>query len=193
MTLFSAVTYTNLGSLYYVEGKIDKARDNFSRSLMVDPLMLEPRRGLVRILIDHAEYQKAIDLCLKNLDIVEDDKATLILLISIFIRDKDFTNLKKYTYRIINLETSPDALTYLGVFMSQHNAPLLASDCFKKAMQVSPYYMDAYRQSGRLLTSLGKYDEAVRIWKIGLSLNPSDHILRNYILKDMELKSKESK
>jgi tetratricopeptide (TPR) repeat protein len=186
----SAVAYNNLGGLYYAEGQLKQARENYDRALGLNPFLTGPRIGLASILLKHSEYHKAIDLCLKNLDIVDDDTTTLLLLISIFIREKDFVNLKKYTYRLINPVTDPGILTYLGVFMSHHNAPELALDCFKKAMRIAPDYSDAYMEAGTLFANLGKYDEAVRIWKIGSSIDPSDQRFKNSIVKAMTLKLK---
>jgi len=168
---YSANTYNNLGALYYAQGHLDKAKDNYDRALIFDPLLLAPRRGLAFIALKHSEYQKAINLCLKNLDIVNDDASTLVLLLSIFIDEKDFVNLKKYTYRIINPETNPGILTYLGVFLYHHNAPPeLAMDCFRKAMRVAPDYADAYQEAGTLLANLGQQTQAVRMWKVASTL-----------------------
>ena len=80
------------------------------------------------IFLKHFEYQKAIDLCLKNLDIVNDDTETLFLLIDIYIHKKDYVNLKKYAYRIINNETDPEILTRLGNIMAQNSFLDIALD-----------------------------------------------------------------
>ena len=188
---YSANTYDNLGTLYYEQGHLDKARDNYDRALMLNPLMLAPRRGLAFIFLKHAEYQKAVNLCLKNLDIVNDDASTLVLLLSIFIDEKDFANLKKYTYRIINPETNPGILTYLGFFLYHHHAPPeLAMDCFRKAMRVAPGYANAYMEAGTLLADLGQYDQAISIWRRGVSLDPSDSRFKQSIARAMTMKIK---
>jgi tetratricopeptide (TPR) repeat protein len=184
----SARTYYNLASLYLTEGRLALAQENFDRSLMINPLLLESRRGLALVFLKYSEYPKAIDLCLKNLDIVNDDPETLLLLMDILMREKDIVSLKKYAYRFINSEIDPRILTKLGVLMAQNNSPEIALDCFTKVMHVAPDYKDAYFSAGTLLANLGKYDQAVQIWKIGSSIDPSDQRFKKDIARAMALK-----
>ena len=43
-----------------------------------------------------------------------------------------------------------------------------------KSHRVAPDYKDAYLDAGTLLANLGKYDEAIHIWKLGSGIDPSD-------------------
>lgn len=187
---FSASTYCNLGDLYYKQGQWDKAKEYFTRSFMLNPLLIEPRRGLAIILLKQFKYQKAIDLCLKNLEIVNNDPDTLLLLIDIAISEKDIVSLRKYAKRIIKDVNDPKVLTKVGVDMAKHNEPIIALDCFMKAIRVAPDHNDAYLAAGTLFANLGKYDEAINICNIGSSIDPSDRRFQKYItiIKDMKLK-----
>jgi len=184
----SSRAYTNLGNLYLKQGQWKQATEFFHQALANNPLSLEPRRGLARILFEHADYKKAIDLCLINLDIVNDDTETLFLLIDIFIDRKDLVNLKKYAYHMVNSQTDPQVLTRLGILMAQHNVFNIALDCYIKVMRVVPDYKDAYLAAGTLLANLGKYDEAILLWKQGLSIDPSDQRFKKDITKALRLK-----
>ncbi len=185
-----AGTYYNLGYLYYTKQEFNRAQEYFDRALALNPLLMEPRRGLAYIALIQGGYQKAIHLCLKNLDIKNDDLATLWLLAGIFIQTKDFINVKRYAYQAINIDPAPESLTRWGIIMAQNNIPVTALDCFEKAIRLNPDYMDAYLAAGTLFANVGKYDQAVHIWKAASSINPSDQRFKNAITKIMTLRLK---
>jgi len=187
---YSAGTLYDLGYLYLVEGQLDKAQENFDRSLLLNPLLLEPRRGLASILIKHAQYQKAVDLCFKDLEIVKDDRKTLLMLLDIFIQEKDLVRLKQYAARYIDVESDPVVITQVGVSLAQNNLPGIALDCFEKALRLDPNYKEAYLDAGVLFYNLAKYDEAIHLWKSGLSIDPFDQRFKKNIAKLEGLKSK---
>jgi len=187
---YSAGTYNNLAFVYLAEDQWDKAKGNFDRSLMYNPLLVEPRLGLASIFLKHAEYKQAIDLCFKNLDIKKNDPKTLLMLVDIFIRDKDFVNMKKYAYQIINDETDPVVLTELGIKMGENNFTDPAIDSFTKAIRMAPDYKEAYLAAGTFFANLDKFDEAIHIWKIGSSIDPSDQRFKKDIAKALALKLK---
>ena len=111
-----------------------------------------------------------------------------VLLIDIFIQEKDFVNLKKYAYRIINSESDPKLLRNLGATLAQNNIPAIALDSFEKAIRLSPNDKDTYRMAGTFFANLGKYDEAIYLWRIGLSIDPNDQRFRMNIAKAEKLK-----
>ena len=185
---YLAGDHYDLGFLYLSEGKLDKAKENFDRALALNPMLMEPRRGLASILILHSEYQKAIKLCLENLSIVHDDKKTFLLLVNIFLQKKDFVNLKKYADSYIKFEDDPKLLTSLGVTLAQNNLPIIALDCFEKAIRLAPDYNEAYLNGGTLFFNLGKYEDAIRMWRIGLSIDPSDQRFKRAIARTERLK-----
>jgi Tfp pilus assembly protein PilF len=187
---YSADAYHNLGSIDYAQGRLDRARENFNRSIALNPLGMESRRALAVMLFEHSEYQKAVSLCLKNLDIVKDDPGTLLLLMDIDLRLKDEAGLKEYAYRYIRAETDPEKLTKLGVHMARENVVEVALDCFKKAMSTAPDYKEAYLAAGTLFANLGQYEEAVHIWEIGLKVDPSDQRFKSSIAKAAAIQSK---
>ncbi len=185
---FAASTYNNLGSVFFSQGRLVKAEKYFLQALAYNPLLLEPRRSLASIYLKHAEYQKAVDLCLKNLDIISDDPKTLLILTNIFILEKDFVKVKKYAAQILDLDNDPKDLTSLGVMMAQINDPVSALNCFEKSIQIDPGYLDAYLAAGTLLYNLGKYDGALKIWKIGSNIDLKDRRFNAYLAKVEALK-----
>ena len=187
---FSAAAINNLGSIYMAEGLEEKAKAYFIRALMLNPLMLDPRRSLASIYLKDSEYQKAIDLCIKNLDIASDDPKTLYLLVDIFLQEKDAVNLNKFAHLLISQENDPGALTKLGVDMARHNVSQLALECFMKAVHVAPDYTEAYLDTGTLLANMGNYVQAIKILMIGSKLDPSDKRFKEYIVKVEELMSR---
>jgi len=179
----SSGVYNNLGAIYLKENQWGKADQFFRQALVYNPFLLESRMGLAVISLNHADYTKAIDLCLKNLDIVDDDPKTLQLLIDIFIRRKDFVDLDKFAHRFISSQSDPAVLTKLGVRMAQAGDPVLARDCFIKAIRVSPDYKDAYLAAGTFFANQDKLNEAIRIWELGSGIDPSDQRFKNSIAK----------
>jgi tetratricopeptide (TPR) repeat protein len=184
----SSEAYNNLGALCLKEGQWNKAEEYYHQALAYNPLMLEPRKGLAVIFFNHSDYKKAISLCLINLSIDSGDVGTLSLLLDIYIRQNDDKNIDKYARKVINYTVDPKVLTRVGVVLSQHNATILAMDCFMKVMRLKPDYSDVYLAAGTLLAQIGKYDAAVNIWKIGSSINPADDRFKWDIYKIKRLK-----
>ena len=186
----SASTYCNLGTVYLKEGQRDKARKYFEQSLVLNPLLIEPRRNLARIFLGQSEYQKAIDLCLENLKLVNDDTRTLLLLIDIYAQKKDMVSIKEYAGREIKSQTDPEVLTQFGVVMAREHLPELAMDCYIKAMRVDPGYGEVYLEAGTLLANMGQKTLAIHMWEVGLSINPADNRFKENILKFSNLRAK---
>jgi tetratricopeptide (TPR) repeat protein len=189
---FSASTYCNLGTVYSSRRQWKKAQEYFLKSLSYNNLLVEPRRGLARIDLIHGQYREAIALCLKNLDIISDDRKTLLLLVDIFNKEKDSASLKKYAYRYINVENDANVLTAFGVEMGQKNMPDLAMDSFTKAIHLAPDDRDAYLATGTLLANLGQFDQAIHIWQIGSGIDATDGRFKDNIALAIKLKANHS-
>jgi Tfp pilus assembly protein PilF len=171
---YSPEVYNNLCALYDMEGGLSKAEAYCKQALAIDPLFIQARRGLAGIALKRGNYRLAVALCLKDLEIANNDPQTLDLLVDIFIQKKDLVDASQYAYRFVNSSTDPYGLTALGAKMAEHGLPLVALDCFDKAIRIAPEYGDAYLKSGDLWATLGKYDHAIRLWRIGSSMCPSD-------------------
>ena len=74
--------------------------------------------------------------------------------------------------------------------MAQNNIVDIALNAYIKALKVDPHNKDAYLDAGVLLGNLGKYDEAIQIWKLGLRIDPSDHRFKDNIAGAIKLESK---
>lgn len=173
--------YDDLGSMYLSQGKLKIAQQYFEGALGLDPMLLNARRGLAMVFAGEGEYQRAIDCCVKNLDIVNDDLPTLRLLTFILSAKRDLTLLPEYAHRLIKLEQDPDYLTRLAAIFSLNNFPDLARDCYVRALQIAPAYKNALIDEGILFQKLGNCPRAVEIWKEGMALYPSDQRFENYI------------
>jgi tetratricopeptide (TPR) repeat protein len=173
---YSSQAYYNAGLVHLAQGRGEKAVQSFDQSLALNPLFVEARRTLAFVLSGRAEYDKAVKLCLENLDIIEDDPKTLSILVGIYARRQDNVNLKKYAQRYVTAETDPANLTSVGIQIAQSPDPLIqaARDCFAKALRLDPGYANAYLAQGALEVKLGRFDEALRTWQAGLRLNPFD-------------------
>lgn len=187
---FISGVYNNLGYVYFLQGQWQKSKEYFSRSLILNPLLIQSRTNLARVLLKDSEYQKAIDLCHANLDIDNEDTETLFLLIQIYIHQEDYTATKKYSIRLINSNNDPKILTKLGGILGLNGFTDVALKSFIKAIHEAPDYEDAYFNAGILLANSGKYDEAIHIWTLGSSIDPSDQRFRTNIAKAITLKSK---
>jgi protein O-mannosyl-transferase len=190
MNPFSAGTYDGLGDIYLKQGQWKKAEKCFQQALVYNPLSSESIAGLAYAYLNDSEYQKALDLCLKNLEIVDYDTNTLFLLVDIYMHKNDPANINKYAYRIIDHETDPKTLMKLGVVMARYNFNDIAIDAYIKTLKVAPDYADAYYEAGKLLERSGQYGKAIYIWKLGSSIAPSDRRFKMSIDRAMTLKVK---
>jgi len=184
---FNSSAYNNLGSIYLKQGQLEKAKQYFSHALVLNPMQTGARVNLARALLNEFEINKAIDLCLKNLEIVNDDAESLFLLIEIYIQQKDYVSVKKYAHQLIESNDNPEILTRLGCLLGQNGFTDIALDGFIKAIHLTPDYGDAYLNAGILLANNGKYNEAIHIWELGLKLRPSDQRFSANIAKAVEL------
>jgi len=170
----SADAYDNLGALSYAEGDLEGARRYFKHSLTLNPMLSEPRLGLALIDLKNFQYQKAIELCLQNLNINPNETQSLRLLINIYITNKDKEKLIRYSNDFIKVCLDSNMLTEVGIQLAQNDLFDLAWNCFDKAIRLDAYCKDAYLAEGILLANLEKYDQAIEILKIGQRKNPSD-------------------
>jgi len=115
---------------------MEKAKEYYERALILNPFLTATRIELAKISLRQSEAQKAVNLCLKNLEIVNNDTQTIFLLISIFTSQKDLVNLNKYVSGFIDTQNDPELLTVLGKFLAKNNVPQLARDCFAKAAKL---------------------------------------------------------
>ncbi len=180
----------NLGSVYYAEGDLTKAEEFYQQALILNPLLLQARRGLAAVYIRKAMYPQAMALCLKNLDILNDDPKTLLVLINLTMLQRNFSSLTDYAHRFIHQESDPKNLTDLGTYLAIHHLDGLALDCFAKIMQTDPGNKDAYWLSGNILANSGRYAQAIRIWRIGEAIAPTDLRFSQNIHKAQALESK---
>jgi len=187
---FAASAYSNLGYIYFSQGQLKKAEDLFSRAVILNPLQTQFRLNLARVLLKESKYQKAIGLCLKNLDIAENDTGTLFMLVDIYFYKKDLVNLRKYAYCIINSDSNPVVLMKLAIMMARWNINDAAIESYIKIMRMAPDNKEAYLGAGELLGNLGQYEQAIHLWKLGSGIDPLDRRFKLEIDKAERLKSK---
>ena len=180
---YSALALNNLGIVFLDQGRLELSGSLFRQALAYNPLMTEPRVGLASIFLKNSEYRQAIDLCLLNLRIKSNDINTLSLLINIYLQQQDLVNIKKWAPRLIRAESDPEDLINMGLVMAHYHFPVIALDCFIKALKINPKYKDAYLRIGELFFETGRNSEALRIWKTGLSIDPLDQRFKVDIAK----------
>lgn len=183
----SSFAYYGLGRLYLKLGQWKNAGENFSQALVYNPLLVEARSGLAQIYYKNSDYKESVRLSLMNLDIINDDPESLGRLADSYWREGDFVDSKKYLIRIINIDTDPQDLTKLEGLMAQHHSYDVAFDCFRRLIRVAPDYKNAYLVTGAILANLGKYDDAIHLWKMGETLDPSDQSFKENIAKAIKL------
>lgn len=182
-----ADAYNNLGIAFVKQGQWDKARESFQQALLDAPLMSSARINLALVYLHNKEYRKAVDLCLQNLNIVDNDVDSLFVLIDVYGNTGDIASVRQYAYRLLNASTDPAILNRLGNAMSQMHMNDVAFDCYIKSLRFAPDFAEAYLNAGVLLKDMGKYKEAVHIWRLGLKVAPQDRRLIMEITKALEM------
>jgi len=185
--------YNNLGVIFFNKSEWVKAKRFFTQALDNDPYLLQAREYLAKIALHDSNPQQAIQLCLKNLNIKDNDVGTIFLLIQIYVDQKNSKDLKTLVYRVFKEVNDPLVLTKLGEVMTLNNINDVAQECFVKVLRLKPNFALAYLDEGILFERQGKYDQAIETWKKGLSLYPSEQQFIKHISQAMELKNDNKK
>jgi len=69
---------------------------------------------------------------------------------------------------------NPDALHYLGLVLHQRGQSLLGANLVRRAIEISPEYVEALNNLGNIYQQWGCADHAVKLYKKALELRP-DH------------------
>jgi len=182
----------NLAMIYISQSDYKKARSLLSHALELDKYSIESRLNLAYILEKEGDLQGAIGEYKVNLNTVPYEARSLLALIRIDVQLKDVNGVLDHSSQLITHCQDPAVLTELGSFLAQSGQLPVAYDAFDHAIRIDPLYKQAYLEAGKLLANVQRYDEAIRVWKMGERIDPRDREFEDNIQKAMKLRSDRS-
>ena len=184
-------------ALYDSSGRLDEALDLYRRA---DKLKMHRRSNRVRLYGNIANvhfragrygmaetyYQKANDMAPQNKSIRYRLAETL-------------TQQKKWTAALTHLDTllkgdpqNSDYLNLKGIILLNQMKPERALLAFRLAGKKNPHQSTAYVNAGRALVAIGEFDQAEKLFKYGIELEPEN--LKTYIrLLDINIRRGDEK
>jgi tetratricopeptide (TPR) repeat protein len=87
----------------------------------------------------------------------------------------------EYQYQLFKLESksvSAEEYYSLGNELWFFDRPGKAADCYRQAIALSPHFIEAHSQLGKLLTQVGQLDKALNAYRNGVQKNPYNFSLQ---------------
>lgn len=152
------------GKIYLAEGKLDKAKSSFIKSIKLDPDYFQSVIALGIIHEEQNQLESAIDIYQKYLERNPNDRSILSRIIQSYFSSEKFKEVIPYAERLIALE--PDNLNMkvkLGILYTDIQQFDLAIKLFQEILKIVPesdrilYYLGAINQETNNLEQAIEY------------------------------------
>lgn len=194
--------YQMLGTIYYDQGKFNKAIKTFQRALEIDPTYTDASVGLSIILNDIGRYdegkkvfqdaKKLIDLRAGRTDPYIDEKIANKHeeLADLYFQYKKYSEALEQLLKAQKLSSRKAEITMrIAEIYVQQGLPEKAIKDLKNVLIEYPQFLQARLKLGVILYNAGRTPEALEQWENVLIRDPQNPEARRYI---RQLKSKNS-
>ena len=144
-----------------------------------DPLHILAFKALCQLYEETAEYDKAIDIYKKLINLQPRFPVLYSNLGNILYMKGDIDEAIKYYQMAINLNPSKDWTSVVAQLLAhiQHEAKRnydAAISAYQSAQQLNPYDMETYINLGSVFYDKGDYNNAQMIYRLALELDPNN-------------------
>ncbi|HLD45636.1 MAG TPA: tetratricopeptide repeat protein, partial [bacterium] len=188
-----ADVYNCLGIISHEEGRYGEAIKNFKKALQINPRYTEAMLNLSILHNDLGEYENAKKLVNRSRKDAKAKKAEMDPFIRSKLANKHAEIADRYKgvglyneaileyKKALELESYADIRTKMAVCLRENGNTKGALEELKKAIKTNKAFADIHIQLGITYYSLGKKDEAKKVWKAAEKLFPSNKTIKMYL------------
>jgi len=171
---FSSIAHNGLGHVYFENGKLDEAMDQFKKTLQINPYYVTAHNNLGLVYFEKGKIDEAIVEYRRALEI-NPNHAGAHYNLGIALSRKGDVNATIAQYEK-TLEITPndiDVRYNLGVIFMQKGQLDEAITQFQKALTINPGMAEARSNLGNIFFQKGQINEAEIQFKEALKINPN--------------------
>ena len=167
--------HRDAGFLYFEQGQIDKALDEFDQALKADPQDASTHFGSGLCWYAKGEFDKAIEAFKKTLEIDPRHPQADYQLGLCYLRKKEFSEALVHFKRVLKLDPeSKQAYYQLGQAYLEQKQYDLALEALKKNVKLNPEVSSAHQVLGVAYLEQGRTDKAMDEFNRALKADPQD-------------------
>ncbi|MBF0489823.1 MAG: tetratricopeptide repeat protein [Candidatus Omnitrophica bacterium] len=185
---FDVTALINLANISRIQGDFKGAELNYKKVLKTDLFNDEVYHNLGDLYYRLGRFDDSKKYFLMAIRLNPYEKLTLVAMLRLFIHTKDVPNIKKYSSSYIEMEDDSLTLTDFGSMLAKEGFLDSAFDSYDKAIKRDQSNKRTYKELGKLMANVGNFEQAIKIWKVGLQIDPSDKDFKDFILKAQGLK-----
>jgi len=161
-----AVAFYTMATIYHMTGRTDLARENYRKTLDLNPGYLEANSRLGRIMLENGEAEEAEKLFLRQFEEGIPCHEAALGLAAIYNQQSEFEKAEKY-YKVA-LEEKPDdgvALLKLGRLYATTDRSQQAKECFERASRQGAADPAVDRELAASYFGMGLYSQAAEVYE----------------------------
>lgn len=169
------LAYNNLGFDLSAKGRFEEAKENYAKSLAINPQYPDALNNMGYALAGEKQYAQAIPLYLAALK-VSPNQPEIHNNLGNALSELGKINEAIEQYQLV-LGQNPDhvdAHNNLGIALAMQGKLAQAIEQFRAAIRLQPNYASAHSNLGNALAGSGQIPEATREYEESLRLNPKD-------------------
>ncbi len=179
----TANAYVNLGYAYKYAGRFDKALENYSKAIEIEPQNPTALNNIAGILIDLGRHEESLGFSLR---IKPEHHALVNAYMNI---GTAYGALGSHELALLNLEKAltlepESAVAHFNLAVAYHGSGAFEAALrhYTEAVRINPLLADAHNNAGLVLASLGRNDEAFSHFEAALRIDPANR----YASKNIE-------
>jgi len=187
----STPALNTLGLIWERKGNFKKAEEVYLNAIgKGDADSLQVRMNLAKLYRKQGNFISAEELYQENLFLDPNHKESLLNLFELYIIIEEDQAEKIFQLGKKVLKTNRDVrvILRLGGLLASNNYSKMALSFFAEAIHLDPKSKDVYLELGKFYGNFNKFDEAIIIWKEGLSIDPEEESFKELIKRAKELK-----
>jgi tetratricopeptide (TPR) repeat protein len=176
------VNHFNLGRAYYLNGDIDKARNEFTKAIELRADYLEARLALAQLQVTRREFADALKTALDILAIYPNDGTAKLIQSQALAGQNKFDESRQVLSAILKANpASAEAILQTGALAFQEKKYKEAEEAFRKAYELNPANLRALALEANTYVAENQPEKALQRLQTEIQKNPKNLALRGIL------------
>ena len=178
----------NLGTIYNIQGDQKIAEKYFKEALKINIIHPQPAMNLAAIYQKQGKFDEAINIY-QQLTVFHPHVTSVYFeLAKVYLEIHDQKKAIDSAKNFLQFSRDSQSLTTLATLFAEGKMVPQAMKLYIRALEIDPKNVYTYRELGKLFGNLNDFDEAIRLWRIGLQHDPDNSELKLLIQQAENLK-----